>query len=84
MVALDTGIKRSIVKNLQQRGCRLVLMPCHATADQVLAQEPDAVFLANGPGDPAALDFVVGTVRELVGGHPAYPEPASGQPQRAG
>ncbi len=72
VVALDTGIKRSIVKNLQQRGCRLVLMPCGSSADEVLAQEPDAVFLANGPGDPAALDHVVGTVRELVGRVPVW------------
>jgi carbamoyl-phosphate synthase small subunit len=72
IVALDTGIKRSIVNNLQERGCRLVLMPCRSSAEDVLAQEPDAVFLANGPGDPAALDHVVGTVRELVGRVPVW------------
>jgi carbamoyl-phosphate synthase small subunit len=72
VVALDTGIKLSIVNNLRQRGCRLVLMPCDSSPDEVLAQEPDAVFLANGPGDPAALDRVVGNVRELVGKVPVW------------
>ena len=43
------------------------LLPCTTPPAEVLAREPDAVFLANGPGDPAALDYVVGNVRELVG-----------------
>jgi carbamoyl-phosphate synthase small subunit len=72
VVALDTGIKRSIIDNLHRRGCRLVLMPCGSSSQDVLAQQPDAVFLANGPGDPAALDHVVGTVRELVGQVPVW------------
>jgi len=72
VVALDTGIKLSIVNNLLERGCRLVLLPCTSSSEDVLAQEPDAVFLANGPGDPAALDHVVGTVRELVGKVPVW------------
>jgi carbamoyl-phosphate synthase small subunit len=72
VVALDTGIKRSIVQNLTERGCRVVLMPCSSTAAEVDAQNPDAVFLANGPGDPAALDHVVAVVRELVGTRPVW------------
>jgi carbamoyl-phosphate synthase small subunit len=72
IVALDTGIKRSIVNNLRERDCQLVLMPCGSSPGDVLAQRPDAVFLANGPGDPAALDHVVGTVRELVGKVPVW------------
>jgi carbamoyl-phosphate synthase small subunit len=72
VVALDTGIKRSIVENLRLRDCRIVLMPCGSSAQAVRDQEPDAVFLANGPGDPAALDHVVGTVRELVGELPVF------------
>jgi carbamoyl-phosphate synthase small subunit len=72
VVALDTGIKSSIVNNLRDRGCRVVLMPCTSTPEAVLAQEPDAVFLANGPGDPAALDHVVGNVRALVGKVPIW------------
>jgi carbamoyl-phosphate synthase small subunit len=72
IAALDTGIKSSIVRNLAERGCSLVLLPCTTSSQQVLALEPDAVFLANGPGDPAALGYVVETVRELVGEVPVF------------
>jgi carbamoyl-phosphate synthase small subunit len=72
VVALDTGIKTSIVRNLTARGMRVELMPCTTAADEVLAREPDAVFLANGPGDPAALDYVVANVRDLVGKVPVW------------
>ena len=67
IAALDTGIKLSIVRNLVARGARVALHPCTAGPDELLAGDPDAIFLANGPGDPAALDYVVETVRELVG-----------------
>jgi carbamoyl-phosphate synthase small subunit len=72
VVALDTGIKGSIVRNLVERGCRLTLLPCSSSATDVLGLEPDAVFLANGPGDPAAVDYVVDTIRELVGKTPVF------------
>jgi carbamoyl-phosphate synthase small subunit len=72
VVALDTGIKGSIVRNLVDRDVRLELHPCDTSADAVRAREPDAVFLANGPGDPAALDYVVDTVRDLVGEVPVW------------
>jgi carbamoyl-phosphate synthase small subunit len=69
---IDTGVKLSIVRNLQRRGAMVELHPCTATASELLQRDPDAVFLANGPGDPAALDHIVGTVRELVGKRPVY------------
>jgi carbamoyl-phosphate synthase small subunit len=72
VVALDTGIKGSIVRNLTERGCRLTLMPCGTSSTEVLDRAPDAVFLANGPGDPAAVGYVVDTVRELVGKVPVF------------
>ena len=72
VVGIDTGIKDSIVRNLRERGVRLELHPCSATPDSILARQPDAVFLANGPGDPAALDYVVETVRGLVGKVPVW------------
>jgi carbamoyl-phosphate synthase small subunit len=72
VVAIDTGIKGSIVRNLLQRGVRLELHPCSASADDLLARDPDAIFLANGPGDPAALDHIVATLRDLVGKRPAF------------
>ena len=70
IVALDTGIKHSIIRQFRDRGCRLTLLPCSASAEVVLAESPDLVFLANGPGDPAALDYVVETVRAVVGKRP--------------
>jgi carbamoyl-phosphate synthase small subunit len=69
---IDTGVKLSIVRNLRARGATVTLHPCHAGANALLAAEPDAVFLANGPGDPAALDHIVDTVRGLVGKLPVY------------
>jgi carbamoyl-phosphate synthase small subunit len=72
VVGIDTGIKHSIIRQLRERNCRLTLLPCTAPADSVLAEQPDLVFLANGPGDPAALDYVVGTTRELVGKVPVF------------
>jgi carbamoyl-phosphate synthase small subunit len=69
---IDTGVKLSIVRNLQARGAELTLHPCTATAPELLKPAPDAIFLANGPGDPGALDYIVATVRELVGQLPVY------------
>ncbi len=70
IVALDTGIKLSILRQFRERDCRLTLLPCDSDAETVLASQPDLVFLANGPGDPAALGYVVDTVREIVGKKP--------------
>ena len=72
VVAIDTGVKDSIVDHLRRRGARLELHPCHTGPDELLARDPDAIFLANGPGDPAALDYVVETVRDLVGKVPVF------------
>ena len=70
--AIDTGIKSSIVRNLVQRGAEVTLHPCTVSAQELLATDADAFFLANGPGDPAALGYVVETVRELVGQRPVW------------
>jgi carbamoyl-phosphate synthase small subunit len=70
--AIDTGIKDSIVRNLRERGARVELHPCTTSAENLLARDADAFFLANGPGDPAALGYVVDTVRELVGKRPVF------------
>ncbi len=72
VVGIDTGIKMSIVRQLRERGCRLTLLPCTTSPEDVLGEDPDLIFLANGPGDPAALDYVVETVRELVGKRPLF------------
>jgi carbamoyl-phosphate synthase small subunit len=72
IAVLDTGIKASIVRELVARGARVALHPCTSSAPELLAEDPDAVFLSNGPGDPAALPHVVETVRELVGRKPVW------------
>jgi carbamoyl-phosphate synthase small subunit len=72
IAAIDTGIKSSIVANLVRRGARVELHPCTVSAQELAAGDPDAVFLANGPGDPAALEYVVDTLRELVGTRPVF------------
>jgi carbamoyl-phosphate synthase small subunit len=72
VVGIDTGIKDSIVRHLRQRGVRLELHPCTTSDEELLAREPDAVFLANGPGDPAALDYVVDNLRGVVGKVPVF------------
>jgi carbamoyl-phosphate synthase small subunit len=70
VVGIDTGIKLSIIRQLRERGCRLTLLPCTGASEAILVRDPDLVFLANGPGDPAALDYVVETVRQVVGRRP--------------
>jgi carbamoyl-phosphate synthase small subunit len=70
VVGIDTGIKLSIVRQLRQRGCRITLLPCDRSAEEVMARDPDLVFLANGPGDPGALDYLVENVRGVVGRKP--------------
>ena len=72
IVALDTGIKRSIVRNFVERGVQLELYPCTTPADELLARDPDGFFLVPGPGDPAALDYVVDTIRALLVRKPVF------------
>ncbi len=69
---IDTGVKLSIVRNLLARGATVELHPCTAGADELEKGDPDAIFLANGPGDPAALGYIVETLRQLVGRRPVY------------
>jgi carbamoyl-phosphate synthase small subunit len=70
VVGIDTGVKLSIIRQLRARGCRITLLPCDSSAEEVLARDPDLVFLANGPGDPGALDYVVEGVRGVIGKAP--------------
>ena len=72
IAAIDTGIKRSIVRNFTERGAVIELHPATVSAQELLARDPDAIFLANGPGDPAALGYVVDTLRELIGTKPTF------------
>lgn len=71
-VAIDTGIKRSIVESLVSRGVRMELVPYETPAAELIERDPDFFFLANGPGDPAALGGVVENVRRLIGVKPVF------------
>jgi carbamoyl-phosphate synthase small subunit len=66
VVALDFGCKRNIFRKLSDRGLKVSIVPASTSADDVLAMEPDGIFLSNGPGDPAAVDYAVATIRQLV------------------
>ena len=72
IAALDTGIKHSIVRNFTSRGATLELYPCTTGAQALLDSDADGIFLVPGPGDPAALDYIVDTVRELIGRKPVF------------
>jgi len=70
IVGIDTGIKLSILRQFRERNCRLTLVPADTSSEEILARDPDLVFLANGPGDPGALDYVVENVRGVIGKKP--------------
>ena len=66
VVAYDFGVKRNILRMLVDRGCAVTVVPAQTTASEVLALQPDGVFLSNGPGDPAPCDYAITAVRELL------------------
>lgn len=73
LVAFDFGIKRNILRRFRDVGVKTTVVPSRASVDQVLALEPDGVFLSNGPGDPAALGDVVAVLRDLLNRRPDLP-----------
>ncbi len=66
IVAYDFGIKRNILRLFHDQDCRITVVPSTTTADEALALDPDGVFLSNGPGDPAAIDYAPATIRSLA------------------
>lgn len=72
VVAFDFGIKRNILNNLSDRGCDVIVVPAQTTAAEVLAHQPDGVFLSNGPGDPEGVPNVVETIRQLITQIPTF------------
>ena len=72
VAALDYGVKGSIYKELRSRGVSVLAIPGSASAEDILAEGPDGVFLSNGPGDPAALEDAVSTLRDVVGEAPVF------------
>ena len=72
VVALDYGMKWNIPRHLTGIGCQVTILPGTATAEEVLAQQPDGVFLSNGPGDPEPLEYAIGTIAGLLGKQPIF------------
>jgi carbamoyl-phosphate synthase small subunit len=72
VVAYDYGIKFNILRNLAETGCRVKVVPAHTPADDVLALNPDGIFLSNGPGDPDAVPYAKENVRKLIGKKPVF------------
>ncbi|GIL15012.1 MAG: carbamoyl-phosphate synthase small chain [Chloroflexota bacterium] len=72
VIAYDYGIKHNILRLLAARGCRVTIVPAHFSADDVLALNPDGIFLSNGPGDPAAVTYAIENVRALLGCKPIF------------
>jgi carbamoyl-phosphate synthase small subunit len=72
VVALDYGMKWNIARHLADQGCRVTILPGTATAEEVLALQPDGVFLSNGPGDPEPLTYAIDTIRGVLGKRPVF------------
>jgi len=66
VVAYDYGIKRNILRMLSDRGCRVTVLPATTSAKEVLAMQPDGVFLSNGPGDPEPCDYAITAIQEIL------------------
>ena len=66
VVAYDFGAKRNILRMLAERGCDVHVVPAQTPASEVLAMQPDGVFLSNGPGDPEPCDYAIAAIREFV------------------
>lgn len=66
VVAYDFGVKRNILRLLADAGCRITVVPAETPAEEVLALQPDGIFLSNGPGDPAACTYAVEAIRTLL------------------
>lgn len=66
VAAFDFGIKRTILRKLAQRGCRVTVFPAQARAEEVLSIQPDGIFLSNGPGDPEPCDYAISAIRTLL------------------
>lgn len=72
VVALDGGIKYNILRLLRAVGCRVTVMPAHATAEEILGLDPEGIFLSNGPGDPEGVPYLIDTVRRLLDRKPIF------------
>jgi len=69
---LDCGVKYNILRQLEKRGCEVIVLPATTAGEDILALKPDGVLLSNGPGDPASLPYIVETVRTILGKIPIF------------
>ncbi len=72
VVALDCGAKHNILRNFTERGIKVTVLPPQSSADEILKHRPDGVFVSNGPGDPAALDYAVVPLQGVIGKVPVF------------
>ncbi|MFA6357737.1 MAG: glutamine-hydrolyzing carbamoyl-phosphate synthase small subunit [Candidatus Omnitrophota bacterium] len=72
VIVLDCGVKFNILRELELRECNVLVMPAQSTSEEILKLSPDGVLLSNGPGDPAAVNYVVKTVAALIGKVPIF------------
>ena len=72
VVALDCGAKHNILRHLRERGLMVTVLPPDITADEIMKHRPDGLFLSNGPGDPAVLDYAVTPIKKLIGKLPIF------------
>lgn len=72
VVTMDFGIKYNILRVLQTLDCKVTVVPATATAEEILAEKPDGVFLSNGPGDPAAVTYAIDTIEDIIGEVPIF------------
>ena len=72
VVVVDCGVKYNILRNLERLGCEVLVLPATATGKEILAYNPDGVLLSNGPGDPAALPYIVEAARYILGKVPLF------------
>ncbi len=72
VVAMDSGIKHNILRNLEKRHCRVRVVPATAVKEEILSFKPHGLFLSNGPGDPEALPYIVSAVKSLMGELPIF------------
>ncbi|HPE07511.1 MAG TPA: glutamine-hydrolyzing carbamoyl-phosphate synthase small subunit [Smithellaceae bacterium] len=72
VVVLDCGVKYNILRLLENNGCEVVVVPAFATGTEILSYQPDGVLLSNGPGDPAALPYIVDAARTIMGQTPVF------------
>ena len=72
VAAIDFGIKRNILRLLEELDCQVTVFPANATAKDILSFDPDGVFLSNGPGDPAAVKYGIETVKQILGKKPIF------------